>query len=457
MKIQRSILIGCLCALVIALPAAAAPSKPNVVIMLTDDQGTLDAHCYGSDDLYTPAMDELAATGVRFTQAYSHAVCCPARAMLMTGRYPQRSGVNDWTKNRPSDTTKTVMAREEVTLAEALRDAGYKTALFGKWHLGADLEHEPTEQGFDEFLGHRGGFIDNYTHFFMHGTGFHDLYEQKEEIFRRGEYFPDMVTNRALEYIEENRDNPFFLYLAFNLPHYPEQADAKFDDRYAKLEMPRQSYAKVVSTVDDRMGQVLKKLDELGLRENTIVVFQSDNGHSVENAFVRVENHNSGVANGHYYGANRGGGNTGKWIGHKGQLLEGGIRVPAIISYPKALPQGVVRNQAVTLMDWMPTILTLCGVAYPDVKFDGHDILPVIQDNAPSPYQAMHWQWRNDWAVREGDWKLLKAGKELSLLNLVGGEPEQTNHIADHPEIAARLQKLYDAWAAEVFPAGSEN
>ncbi len=446
-------LIGCLAMLLVASVAGAAAARPNVVFMLTDDQGTLDANCYGSTDLFTPAMDRLAATGVRLTQAYSHAVCCPARAMLMTGRYPQRSGVNNWTQNRASETTKTVMARDEITLAEALRDAGYKTALFGKWHLGADLDHEPTEQGFDEFFGHRGGFIDNYMHFFMHQDGFHDLYDQKEEVFRRGEYFPDMVTARALAFIEQNRDGPFFLYLAFNLPHYPEQADAKFDARYAKMEMPRQSYAKVVSTVDDRMGRVLNKLEELGLRENTIVVFQSDNGHSEENASVKVDNHASGVPNGHYYGANKGGGNTGKWIGHKGQFLEGGIRVPAIISYPKALPQGVVRDQAVTLMDWMPTILTLCGVPRPRVEFDGHDIVPVIKENAPSPYKVMHWQWTNKWAVREGEWKLLgRDGDGRSLHNLNDTEPEKKNYLKEKPELAAHLLALHNEWAKDVEP-----
>ncbi len=233
-------------------------ARPNVVLIFTDDQGTLDAGCYGSGDLYTPAIDELAAEGVRFTQAYSHTVCCPARAMLMTGRHPQRSGVNTWTQGNAKSPKGLNMALGEVTLAEALRGAGYRTALFGKWHLGAHPDSGPTCQGFDEFFGHRGGFIDNYRHYFLHGAGFHDLYEGTKEVFRRGEYFPDMVTERALEFIERNRRNPFFLYLAFNIPHYPEQADAKFESRYEKLEMPRRSYAQMISTVDDRIGQVIK-------------------------------------------------------------------------------------------------------------------------------------------------------------------------------------------------------
>ncbi len=248
-----------------APPAApVATRRPNVVIFFTDDQGTLDAGCYGSTDLFTPTMDALARRGVRFTQAYAHTVCCPARALLMTGRHPQRCNVNTWTQGNARDTNKgTNMFREEVAIAEALRGAGYRTVLFGKWHLGAHLDHGPTEQGFERFLGLRGGFIDNYNHFFLHGGGFHDLYEGKKEVFARGKYFPDLVTARALEFIEERGREPFFMCVAFNIPHYPEQADAKFDERYKDLKMPRQSYAKMISTTDDRMGLVMAKLDEL--------------------------------------------------------------------------------------------------------------------------------------------------------------------------------------------------
>ncbi|MCK5173711.1 MAG: sulfatase-like hydrolase/transferase, partial [Planctomycetes bacterium] len=207
------------------LSAGTDNDKPNVVIFFTDDQGTLDANCYGSEDLYTPATDQLSETGVRFTQAYAHMVCCPARAMLMTGRYPQRCNVNWWTQGNAKIEKNRNMFRSEVTIAEALKGAGYKTALFGKWHLGAHADHGPTEQGFDEFFGLLGGFIDNYNHYFLHQDGFHDLYEGKEEVFAEGKYFPDMITERALQFVDRNKDNPFFLYVAFNTPHYPEQSD----------------------------------------------------------------------------------------------------------------------------------------------------------------------------------------------------------------------------------------
>ncbi len=434
--------------------SSAARSKPNVVIFFTDDQGTLDANCYGSDDLYTPTMDRLAATGVRFTQAYSHAVCCPARALLLTGRHPQRSGIVNWTQQGPRDPhdKKPNLPLSEITLAEALKDAGYATALFGKWHLGSEYGHGPINQGFDTFFGHLGGFIDNYNHHFLHGEGFHDLYEGDEEIFMRGDYFPDLTTKRAVEYIEANKDTPFFMYVAFNIPHYPEQPDVKFDERYKDMEMPRRSYAKMVSTVDDRMGAIMKKLEETGIRGNTIVLFLSDNGHSAENnSGIRVDNHTSGFPKGHYYSANGGGGNTGKWIGHKGQFYEGGVRVPAILSYPARLPKGVVRDQAVIGADWFPTILKLCDVKLPKVKLDGRSLLPLIKSpDDPSPHKVLHWGWAGKWAVREGPWKLSGQGeKALHLGNLDDEAPEVKDYLEENPERVKRLRDLHNQWAKD--------
>lgn len=454
MKIHNSVLKLSILFICLFAGLASAAGKPNVVIFFTDDQGMLDANCYGSKDLYTPNMDELAKTGVRFTQAYAHTVCCPARAMLMTGRQPQRGNVNHWTQGNAKSEKGRNMFLEEVTIAEVLKSAGYKTALFGKWHLGADLEHGPTKQGFDEFFGLRGGFIHNYNHYFLHGTGFHDLYEGTKEVFAPGKYFPDMVTERAIQFIDKNKDKPFFMYVAFNVPHYPEQSDKKFDDRYKDMKMPRQSYAKMISTTDDRMGKIIARLEKLDLRDDTIIVFMSDNGHSTEDIKIRRENHKSGMAVGTNYGANGGGGNTGKWLGHKGTFLEGGIRVPAIISYPAKLPKGQVRGQAITAMDWMPTILELCNVPKPDVKLDGKSILPIIKsEKAKSHYDVMHWKWSKGWAVRQGDWKLIGEGdKGKSLGNLADPEPEKENYITEKPELAAKLLALHKEWAKEVEP-----
>ena len=452
--ISTVVLVFFTCASLCAASDNPHSQKPNVVIFFTDDQGTLDVNCYGSKDLYTPSMDKLAETGVLFTQAYSHTVCCPARAMLMTGRYPQRANVNRWTQGNVNEENGRNMFREEITIAEVLRNSGYKTALFGKWHLGAHLDHGPTEQGFDVFFGLRGGFIDNYNHYFLHGNGVHDLYEGTKEVFARDRYFPDLVTDRALQYIDENKDDPFFMYVAFNIPHYPEQADKKFDERYQDMEMPRQSYAKMISSTDDRMGRIMDRLDHHGITQNTIIVFMSDNGHSDETNAIKGKNHTSGLAEGTKYGANGGGGNTGKWLGQKGSFLEGGIRVPAIISYPAELPKGVVRNQAITAMDWMPTILDLCDIPLPGVKLDGKSILPVIRSEASkSPHTVLHWQWFNNWAVREGNWKLIGKGDEaISLGNLNDPAPEKKNYMEKKLDLAKRLQALHDEWLKDVDP-----
>lgn len=436
-----------------------AADRPNVVVILTDDQGTLDARCFGAEDLHTPNIDRLASTGVRFTQAYAHMVCCPTRAALLTGRYPQRGGINMWTQGDLKQTERGVnMSLSEVTLAEALRDAGYRTALFGKWHLGAASDSGPTCQGFERFFGHRGGFIDNFNHHFLHGKGFHDLYEGTREVFKPGEFFPDLMMEQALTFLNENREQPFFLYLALNTPHYPEQPPEKFFKMYENLQEPRRTYAAFVSMTDANIGRVLDELESLGLRDDTIVVFQSDNGHSIEDYQITVDDSQSGLPKGHNYGANGGGGYTGPWIGNKATFLEGGIRVPAAMSYPRKLPQGVVRDQPVMVMDWYPTVLELCGVQPPEVTLDGHSVLPLIRSaEAESEHKVLYFQWFNQWAVREGDWKLIchqgrdvEAEPKYTLHNLKENQPEVQDHFDQQPEIVERLKSLHAAWAQDV-------
>ena len=446
--------------LLLAFPAlgVSAVERPNILIILTDDQGTIDANCYGSTDLRTPNIDRLAATGVRFTQAYAHTVCCPARAALMTGRHPQRGGVHHWTQGDLNGPDGINMALGEVTLAEALKPAGYRTALYGKWHLGAHRDFGPKKQGFDEFFGIRDGFIDNYNHYFLHGSGFHDLYEGIKPVKAPGKYFPELMVQRSLKFIMQNKDRPFLLYVPFNIPHYPEQALKRFEAVYKDIADPaRRSYAAIVSTTDHYIGQIVDKLEALGLRENTIIIFMSDNGHSEETGNrIRVDNHRSGYPKGHFYGAS-GGGSTGKWIGQKGSFLEGGVRVPAIISYPAKLPKGKVRGQIITAMDWFPTVLDLCGVQQPSnsPKLDGHSVLPLIRSaKAKSKYKILHFAWGKKWAVREGDWKLIGSdgNAKVSLRNLVDAKPEAKDYAKAKPEIVQRLRTLHSDWVKEVSP-----
>ncbi|SVB53986.1 uncharacterized protein METZ01_LOCUS206840 [marine metagenome] len=446
--------------LLLAFPAlgVSAVERPNILIILTDDQGTIDANCYGSTDLRTPNIDRLAATGVRFTQAYAHTVCCPARAALMTGRHPQRGGVHHWTQGDLNGPDGINMALGEVTLAEALKSAGYRTALYGKWHLGAHRDFGPKKQGFDEFFGIRDGFIDNYNHYFLHGSGFHDLYEGIKPVKAPGKYFPELMVQRSLKFIMQNKDRPFLLYVPFNIPHYPEQALKRFEAVYKDIADPaRRSYAAIVSTTDHYIGKIVDKLEALDLRENTIIIFTSDNGHSEETGNrIRVDNHRSGYPKGHFYGAS-GGGSTGKWIGQKGSFLEGGVRVPAIISYPAKLPKGKVRGQIITAMDWFPTVLDLCGVQQPSnaPKLDGHSVLPLIRSaKAKSKYKILHFAWGKKWAVREGDWKLIGSdgNAKVSLRNLVDAKPEAKDYAKAKPEIVQRLRTLHSDWVKEVSP-----
>jgi arylsulfatase A-like enzyme len=319
------------------------------------------------------------------------------------------------------------------------------------------------KQGFDEFFGIRNGFIDNYSHYFLHGSGYHDLYEGTKEVFAAGEYFPEMMVERSLAFIEANRERPFFLYVPFNIPHYPEQAPQRFREMYADLEDEAlRSYGPMITATDHYIGEIIGKLDELGLRKNTIVIFMSDNGHS-EETFMRIRraDHPSGRPEGDFYGAS-GAGNTGKWIGHKGTFFEGGIRVPAIISQPGTLPSGEVRDQIITAMDWYPTVLELCGIERDgdSPPPDGHSLLPVIRSaGVPCQYGGvLHFAWGHDWMVRDGEWKLIGKGSRdggnpvLSLHRLADERPEVKDYAEEKPELVARLRVMHEGWLKEVTP-----
>ena len=427
---------------------AASDRPPNVVIIYTDDQGTLDANCYGSKDLITPHIDRLAEQGVRFTQMYApSAICSASRAGLMTGRIPPRAGVPG---NCSSSQGKPGMPTEEVTIAEMLERAGYATGHVGKWHLGFTPETMPNGQGFDYSFGHMGGCIDNYSHFFYWvGPNRHDLWRNGKEIWEDGRFFPDLMAEECEKFIEENKDRPFFLYWANNVPHYPLQGTEKWRKAYRQLPAPRRMYAAFVSTLDERIGQVVAKIDALGIRDRTLIVFQSDHGHSTEERTFF------------------GGGNAGPYRGAKGCLFEGGLRIPSIVSLPGAIPQGEVRSQMATGCDWLPTIAEFCGAKLPKRKLDGKSLAPVIASaDAPSPHETFYWQLGTgggaQWVVREGDWKLLgnprdnsnkaaiTAADKLFLCNLAEDVSEMKNVAADNPEVVGRLRKVRDEHVAEI-------
>jgi len=418
--------------------------RPNVVLIFTDDQGSIDVNCYGAKDLITPSLDRLAREGTRFTQFYVGApVCSPSRAALMTGRYPQRAGVPG---NVSSQAGHAGMPTEQVTIAEMMKEAGYVTGHVGKWHLGYTPETMPNGQGYDYSFGHMGGCIDNYSHFFYwQGPNRHDLWRNGREVFRDGEHFGELMLEECKRFIDHNRDRPFFLYWAINMPHYPLQALERWREKYKDFEAPRRMYAAFVSTLDEMIGDVVTHIDKLGLREDTLIVFLSDHGHSEE---IRT------------FG---GGGNSGPYRGHKFTLWEGGIRIPCIVSWPGRIPKGAVRDQVAISIDWMPTIAEYCGVPVPQGKIDGKSITAVIEsENAPSPHHVLHWESGKHWAVREGDWKLVHNGPasehqgkkipkvENFLSNIADDVTETRNGTDDQPNIVQRLTRLHDEWTQYV-------
>jgi arylsulfatase A len=442
MKITRYTLVSSLLLALCPGMQAAETIRPNVIVIVTDDQGAMDTRCYGAKDLETPALDALAARGVRFTQFYSGApVCSPSRAALLTGRYPLRAGL---TGNASSEKGGHGLPTGQVTLAEMFKAAGYSTAHIGKWHLGFTPEEMPNGQGFDYSFGHMGGCIDNLSHFFYwNGPNRHDLYRNGEEVYYQGRFFPDLMVEEAGHFMEKNRQNAFFIYFALNMPHYPYQGDVKWLERYKTLPYPRNLYAAFLSSCDERIGSLLKKLDDLDLRKQTIIVFQSDNGHSTEER------------------AHFGGGSAGPYRGAKFSMFEGGIRLPAMISWPGHLPESTVRGQTVHACDWMPTLAELCDVKLINPDIDGKSISSVVRSaDAQSPHQVLFWGGgkHSQWAVREGDWKLIGnvlsvkgdpvsgEDKKLFLANLATDPSEKTNLAKKHPDVVQRLLRLRQEW-----------
>ncbi len=427
-----------------AAPAQDAAPRPNIVLILSDDQGTVDLGVCGTEDAITPHLDALASRGLRFTQFYAASpICSPSRAGLLTGRYPHRVGVpgNVW-PGGPG------LRGDETTLAEVFRDAGYATALFGKWHLGSRPGERPNDQGFERFFGHHKGCIDNWSHFFYwSGPNRHDLWRDEVEVWEEGAHFGDLIVREARAFLRERAaaddGRPFLLYLPFNSPHYPLQGKAEHRALFAGTEGPRADYLALLATMDAQIGAVLGELDALGMREDTIVVFQSDHGHSTEERSFG------------------GGGSAGPYRGAKFSLFEGGIRVPAILSWPGRLAEGAVTEELGHAMDWLPTLCELAGVA-PPPELDGRSLVPVIHGRGvpPTP-RLLHWQVGDQWAVRIGAEKLIRNPRDTDRSKLkgadarffvdLGADPgERRNLAADQEDLVEAFTALHRTWREDV-------
>src|SRR6266550_2118982 len=400
----------------------------------------------GATDLKTPHLDALAARGALLTSWYSNSpVCSPSRASLMTGRYPGNAGVRSiLTGHRTASGLHTTVP----TIALALRELGYRTALFGKWHLGVAEGSRPHDHGFDEWFGFMAGCVDYYSHI-HHWTegleGIHDLWEDGREVWRNGQYFTEMVTERAVGYIDRAamRDEPFFLYLPYSAPHYPMHAPARYLDRFPGLPPERRIMAAMLGALDDGVGEVVAALRRAGRFEDTFIFFQSDNGPSRETA-----NWLDGRTDPFY-----GGGCTLK--GHKFSLYEGGIRSPALACWPARIPEGPSIAEVGIGMDIFPTVVKAAGGDPGGYEVDGRDVLPMLADRAPSPHDALFWEMGRQTAVRKGPWKLVLHGQlvegappedEVFLADLASDPAERTNLRQSHPEITRELREAATTW-----------
>jgi arylsulfatase A-like enzyme len=417
--------------------AALAPApRPNILFIMADDLGYADLSCYGRRDYQTPHLDRLAAQGVRFTQAYANGcVCSPTRTALFTGRYQYRLpvGLEEPIANRSPEVG---VPPSHPTLSSLFRAAGYHTSLVGKWHLGTRPGTGPLESGYHEFFGYRMGGVDYFTHksSAMH-NGKPDLWDGNTTVDRPG-YLTDLLADRAEAILKARAKDrqPFLLSLHFSAPHWPWQApgDAASSAQIANLTHwdggSNATYARMVQVMDQRIGRLLQTLEDQKLARNTIVVFTSDNG-------------------GERFSDNW------PFSGHKAQLLEGGIRVPAIIRWPGHIRPGTTTSQVAITMDWLPTLLAAANLqpdpAYPS---DGVNLLPSL--NGPLQPRTLFWRHRADQqrALRQGDWKLLRLRKNSYLFNLAEDPLERANRKAAHPDVFARLNATYDAWNATMLP-----
>lgn len=429
---RKQALLGMIALLPVSL--AGEHLKPNIIFIMADDLGYGDLSCYGSKTIKTPHLDRLAATGVKCTDFHSNgAVCSPTRAALMTGRYQQRSGVGGVITAKGH--REAGMPLEEWTIGEAMKELGYSTALFGKWHLGYPAKFNPVHQGFDEFEGFVSGNVDYHRH--IDQEGHFDWWKQDKKEDEPG-YITDLITEDALSFIDRKKGSPFFLVLHHGAPHYPLQGRetpgfrvlGKGNGDQPKQKVDREAvYSKMIEIMDEGVGRIVEKLDELKLRKNTLIVFCSDNGPAPD-------------------------GSSGGLRGRKGQVFEGGHRVPGLFNWLGQLPEGKVCGTPVLTMDLLPTFVAMGGGEIePKRKLDGIDVTDALKGSAIAR-KPLFWKHGSGLAARESDWKLVVAAvkkkKRVMLFNLANDRSETTDLSSKHPERVERLLRLLKAWEKDV-------
>ncbi len=434
-RISQLILVA-LCAIPVQTEAA---EKPNLVLLFSDDAGYADFGFQGSRHFETPHLDKLARSGVRLSQFYVTAsVCGPSRAGMLAGKYQQRFGFEE--NNVPgimSESSRLMgeemgLPLEIPTMGNHLQKLGYRTAVFGKWHLGEADRYHPLKRGFDEFYGFRGGARSFFPYppnrkqnrGRMMERGFLDFQEHEG-------YLTDALAEEACDFIERSKKGPFFAYVSFNAVHLPLQADPKDKDEFSQLEGNRRTLAQMTLSLDRACGQILDKLKQLGLAENTLVVFTNDNGGpSDKNASSNYP-----------------------FAGVKATHLEGGIRVPGIVAWPGKLPADSVYEHPVSTLDLLPTFVKVAGGDPSSIEgLDGVDLVPYLQGStAERPHQTLYWKKEARGTVRDGDWKMMRfPDRPAELFNLTEDPAEQNNLAAEHPEKVKTLFKKLFAWELEL-------
>lgn len=408
----------------------AGPRKPNVVVIVSDDQGYADVGFHGCKDIPTPAIDSLAANGIRFTNGYvSCPVCSPTRAGLITGRYQQRFGHEFNTGPPPGSLREHVgLPLTEVTMANALKAAGYVTGAVGKWHLGMRPKYHPFKRGFDEFFGFQHG---GHSYLKLKPDSYNPIQRGTTPVHEK-EYLTDAFSREAVAFISRHKDKPFFLYLTYNAVHTPMEATKKYLDRFPNIaDKKRRIYAAMLAAMDDGIGRVLRALRDGGIEDDTLIFFFSDNGGPTRANASR---------------------NT-PLRGAKGTMYEGGVRVPFVIQWKRQLPAGMTYDQPVIALDVFPTAVAAARGKMPaDRPIDGVDLLPHLKgEKKDAPHDALFWRAGNRRAIRKGNWKLIKlANRPPELYDLATDIGEKTNLAAQEPDILKDLTATLAKWNAQM-------
>jgi arylsulfatase A-like enzyme len=408
--------------------------RPNFLFILADDLGYADLGCYGGRAKCSPSLDRLAREGLRFTQGYANSsVCSPTRFALMTGRWQHRlrGGADEPIRSTARGDATLGLPPAHPTLPSLLRDAGYATALAGKWHLGFPPHFGPLKSGYQEFFGMHSGGMDYHSH--RDGAGHHDLYDGEQEDHRKG-YLTDLISDRAVQFVKRRRAEPFLLSVHYNAPHWPwltreDAAEARriAPDRRGIYHFDGGSlatYLTMIRQMDEGIGRILSALRSSKTERNTLVVFTSDNGGE------RFSD-------------------TWPLVGKKMDLLEGGIRVPYIVRWPAKVKAGGVTKQTAITMDWVATFLDAAGVApHKDYPLDGMSLLPVLRSPSKTRDRDLFWKmlFRDQKAMRSGSWKYLSVEGNEFLYDLSRDERERANYGRREPARLAALRAKYQAW-----------